>query len=212
MKPINRPVGASLNSACVLLKTLNLAVFLTVLWLLWTGTGGNHTVAHLANQQAQQMRAHATLNDRLASAEDRLDEQRSNELIQLAAAVPAKQPEVDSEVTNQLRLEIDGYRQQLSAVEKTAELKQALNTVIGAEFLKTTNSTQAAEQLLSVKEVIWRKSTEEAAVEQSLQSLMAPIDILAGEWQQGFTDNSVSTIYRVLGDSITILERPGGSR
>lgn len=182
-----------------------------MLWLLWTGTGGNHDVSHLASQQAQQARAYASLGDRIAIAEDRLNERRSDQLIQLAAAVPAKQPEVDTELTNQLRLEIDGYRKQLSAVEKTAELKQALSTIIDAEFLKTTDSALAAEQLLSTKEVIWRKSTDEAEVEQSLQSLMAPIDILAGEWQQGFTDNSVATIYRILGDSIAILERPGGA-
>lgn len=202
--------GSYLHLVCVILKTLNLAVFLTVLWLLWSGTAGYYDVSQLAGKQAQQARAQATLNQRLTKAEERLNQHQSNPLVQLAPAMPAAQPELDAELTNQLRLEIDGYRKQLSALEKTAELKQALNTIIDAEFLKSSDSAQAADQLLSTKEVIWRKSTDEAEVKQSLQSLMAPIDILAGEWHEGFTDNTVATIYRILGDSIAIIERAGG--
>ncbi len=203
-----------ISGSHVLLKTLNLAVFLVVLWLLWSGTGGYYSVSELASQQANQARAHASLNERVAKAEEGLGlaEQRSNEILQLAAAAPQQQTGVDAEQLSQLRREIEGYQQKLSAFEKTAELKQALNTIIKAEFLKTDDSAQAAELLLSTKEAIWRKSTDEAEIEQSLQSLMAPIDILAGEWQQGYTDNTVSTIYRILGDSIAILENSGGSR
>ena len=80
---------------------------------------------------------------------------------------------------------------------------------MSAELLKVDDPKAASDKLLATKEVIWRTSTEHKSLEQTLQSLMAPIDILAAEWSDGYVDNSVSTIHNILSKSIAILQSEG---
>jgi len=197
-------------SVFVLSKTLNLATFLTVIWLLWTSTGQQHHVQKLSQQQSQANREwQRSLSDTAAT----IRSENSAEILQVAAARPASTGSADQEARiSALTDEISGYQQRIAGIERSAELKLTLNQILQAEFNKVADPQSAAEQLLATKEAIWRKSTEEEMLTQSLQSLMAPIDILADSWQQGYTENSVATIYRVIADSINQLEQDGRGR
>lgn len=194
----------------MILKTLNLATVLVVAWLLWQQAGLRAQQTALIQAQSGNQTAMSSLLNAVNTLDDRqdaLETKAAEPPVAIAAATPAD-PNHSAEI-NGLKAEIANYKGQVSRLNKTSELKQTIATITDAEFSKYEDSAGAAEKLLSTKEVIWRTSTEHDAITQTLQSLMAPIDILAGEWSEGYTDNSVSTIHNVLTRAIAILESEG---
>lgn len=208
--PLNVSNGFQCAARCVLIKTINLATFLVVLWLLWTSSAQNYRITDIERSTQQVYRS---VDRRLDDTAESLQNQNEAALLTLAAARPAETNNIgNGALVSELRLEVDNYRNKLRVYERTNQLKVLLQTVMSAEFDKIANPSRAAETLLSTKEGIWQKSLEEEQIQQGLQSLMAPIDILAGEWADGYTANSVSTIYKILNDSIQTLEATGGSQ
>ncbi len=200
----------SVNLARMILKTLNLATILVVVWLLWQQAGMRHEQFALHQAQAGYQGAMSSVQNTVASLEKRQStlETKVNEVPPAIAAATPANPNHNAEI-NGLKAEIANYKGQVERLNKTSELKQTIDTVTDAELSKYDDPSSAAEKLLSTKEVIWRTSTEHDAVRQTLQSLMAPIDILAGEWNEGHTDNSVGAIHSVLTRAITVLESEG---
>jgi len=192
----------------MILKTLNIATLLVVVWLLWNQAALQRAVSTTNSGHAATGQALNTMRFELKKIEAKMDEPAPV----LAAAQVQVQAQPDPNQAaeiNSLKAEISGFQAKVGQMNRSKDLKETLNQIVLAEFSKAGNSAGAAEKLLSTKEVIWRTSTEYKSVEQTLQSLMAPIDILAGEWQQGYTDNSVSTIHHVLSNAITVLDREG---
>ena len=190
----------------MILKTLNIATLLVVVWLLWNHAALQRAVSNTNNGHAVTGQVLTNLRSELKKLEDKVDEPAPV----LAAAQVQAQPDANQTAEiNALKAQISGFQAKVGQMNRSKELKETLNQIVQADFDKTGNAAEAAEKLLSTKEVIWRTSTEYKSVEQTLQSLMAPIDILAGEWQQGYTDNTVATIHRVLSNAITVLDREG---
>lgn len=192
----------------MILQTLNMATMIVVAWLLWQQAGLRQQLAASNQQRAQAVTTVVYLREELDSLEKKIDEQKP----EIAAALSAQRLPAasnDNAEINSLKAEITAYQAKIARFEKSQELKQTLEKVMSAELLKVDNPQAAAEALLGTKEVIWRTSTEHKSLEQTLQSLMAPIDILAAEWSDGYVDNSVSTIHNILTKSIVILDSKG---
>ena len=190
----------------MILKTLNIATLLVVVWLLWNQAALQRAVSTTNSGHAATGQVLNTMRFELKKLEEKMDEPAPV----LAAAQVQVQPDANQAAEiNALKAQISGFEAKVGQMNRSKDLKTTLNQIVLAEFSKAGNSAEAAEKLLSTKEVIWRTSTEYKSVEQTLQSLMAPIDILAGEWQQGYTDNTISTIHRVLSNAITVLDREG---
>lgn len=210
-EPLPIITADSVYFARMILKTLNLATILVVAWLLWQQAGLRQEQSALIGAQAGYQSVLAHLSNKISAIDAKQKDLETKAIaapVALAAATPKVNSNQSAEI-NGLKAEIANYKGRITKLNKTSELKQTLATVMEAEFAKLEDSNGAAETLLSTKEVIWRSSTEHNAVEQTLQSLMAPIDILAGEWKEGYTDNTVDTIHSVLSRAIAVLESEG---
>jgi len=185
-----------------------MATMFVVAWLLWQQAGLRQQLAASDLQRIQAVSTVNYLSKELNSLEKKFEAQKPEIAAALSARNQPTAPNNSAEI-NQLKAEITGYQAKIARFEKSQELKQTLEKVMSAELLKVDNPQAASEQLLSTKEVIWRTSTEHKSLEQTLQSLMAPIDILAAEWSDGYVDNSVSTIHNILTKSIVTLESTG---
>lgn len=192
----------------MILQTLNMATMIVVAWLLWQQAGLRQQLAVSHQQRIQAVSTVATLKRELSSLEKKIDEQKPDIAAALSAQIAPPQQNNNAEINN-LKAEITGYQAKIARIEKSKELKLTLDQVMSAELLKVDDPKAASDKLLATKEVIWRTSTEHKSLEQTLQSLMAPIDILAAEWSDGYVDNSVSTIHNILSKSIAILQSEG---
>lgn len=181
---------------------------IVVAWLLWQQAGLRQQLAVSHQQRIQAVSTVATLKRELSSLEKKIDEQKPDIAAALSAQIAPPQQNNNAEINN-LKAEITGYQAKIARIEKSKELKLTLDQVMSAELLKVDDPKAASDKLLATKEVIWRTSTEHKSLEQTLQSLMAPIDILAAEWSDGYVDNSVSTIHNILSKSIAILQSEG---
>jgi len=94
--------------------------------------------------------------------------------------------------------------QTIARMQETAELQNAITTVIKAELAAfDKQGTQAAELLRSTKAVIWKTSDKWKKSKDSLRQLMAPIDVLAGKWSNGDFSGNTKSIQKAL---IAVLE------
>lgn len=108
--------------------------------------------------------------------------------------------------TEQLRGETEKLKKELEGYTKFAEINKAYRDVIESEMEKDNDAEKAAEKLLSTKSAIWKASTQYPDLKESLQGLMAPIDITASRWKSGDTKGTVRPVFKVLKQTLATLD------
>jgi len=87
----------------------------------------------------------------------------------------------------------------IASMQETAELQNALATVVKADLAALDKQgPQAAELLKSTKTAIWKTSDKWQKSKDALRELMAPIDILAGKWNSGDYSGDTKSIQKAL--------------
>lgn len=186
-------------------KIFSMATFIVVSWLAVTVTTtskrANTLEATLLNGMTDSASA---MNARIAALEET---QLSNHQL-LLAELESRSTAPGGHVAqaNNNGAEIESLQQQLASQTEFADLKQAYKAVIESELEKNLDPGKSAEKLLSTKDAIWKTSTLHPQVKDSLQGLMAPIDITAARWKSGDINGTVQPVFKVLKQTLATLD------
>ncbi len=182
-----------------------MATFIVVSWLAVTVTTtskrANTLEATLLNGMTDSASA---MNARIAALEETQSTNHQLLLSKLESRPAATGQHI--ELAHDSNAETEALRQQLASKAEFAELKQAYKAVIESELEKNSNPGMSAEKLLSTKDAIWETSTRYPQVKDSLQGLMAPIDVTAARWKSGDTNGTVQPVFKVLKQTLATLD------
>lgn len=185
-------------------KIFSVATFIVVSWLAVTVITTSKRVSTLETKILNGMAASSSaMNERISRMERA---QRKNHQAMLTRLEEvARTPVPAAADMSALKAETAKLKKALVKQAQFAELKKAYNDVIESELEKYASAPEAAAKLLATKGVIWKTSTKHDNVKDSLQGLMAPIDVLAARWKSGDTQGTVGPVFRVLKQTLATL-------
>jgi len=175
----------------------------TLILLAWLSVQMLQTQQSLDDAQRNFQRALAEVRAELDSSSTQ-NESISTDLFARMDLISAEQVKL-GESANKIDPSVLKARDQIiTRMQETAELQNAITTVIKADLAAfNKKGPEAAELLKSTKSAIWKTSDKWAKSKDTLRGLMAPIDVLAGKWSGGDYSGSTKSIKTAL---ITVLE------
>lgn len=185
-------------------KIFSVATFIVVSWLAVTVITTSKRVSTLETTILNGMAASSSaMNARISRMEGAQRKNHQAMLTQLEEV--ARTPVPAAADMSALKAETVKLKKALAKQAQFAELKKAYNDVIESELEKYASAPEAAAKLLATKGAIWKTSTKHDNVKDSLQGLMAPIDVLAARWKSGDTQGTVGPVFRVLKQTLATL-------
>lgn len=184
----------------------------TLIVLAWMSVQMLQTKQSLNMAQVNVQKALAEMRAELYEASASATKQNESmgvDLVERMDQLSAEQLELKESANKVDPSVVEAKDKTIASLQETAELQNALATVLKADLAAfDKKGTQAAELLKSTKEIIWKTSGKWSKSKDALRELMAPIDILASKWNSGDYSGDTKPIQKVLISALEIQSEP----